>query len=339
MANELTREPATYLRALFDKTAAAHEGLDYPERINAALIAVYDYGRRRSVGSADACELIAQLEGALANSEGCDFQIRADFVREIIAALQPSEPIDSGAEFAANIAEGLAHDPQAVLEGMAQVQATLAGRQPSEPAAIALLREWRATELDAQDEEYQPWMDSFTARVDAVLQPSEALPEEPTGAMLGLIAGEYQDSPFMSRDQALIIYRAVRALARAAAPQRAGQPKVVCLSGSSRFVAEMAYIAWALERDEGYITLGLHLLPADYPGVTADHMAETEGRKEHFDNLHLRKIDLSHEVLVVNIGGYIGESTRNEIAYAKRHGKPVRYLEPPAPDAKEQGDE
>ena len=82
------------------------------------------------------------------------------------------------------------------------------------------------------------------------------------------------------------------------------KPKVVCLSGSSRFVQEMACLMWALERDEGYICVGLHLLPANYPGVTADHMAETEGRKEHFDELHLRKIDLADEVLVVNIGGY-----------------------------------
>ncbi len=104
-------------------------------------------------------------------------------------------------------------------------------------------------------------------------------------------------------------------------------PRVICLCGSSRFVAEMACIAWALERDEGYITLGLHLLPKDYPGVTADHAAEAEGRKEHFDELHKRKIDLADEVFVVNIGGYIGKSTRSEIEYARAHGKPVRFLE------------
>lgn len=105
------------------------------------------------------------------------------------------------------------------------------------------------------------------------------------------------------------------------------KPKVICLCGSSRFVGEMACIAWAMERDEGCIVMGLHLLPADYPGVTPDHMAETEGKKEHFDELHLRKIDLSDEVFIINIGGYVGESTRNEIAYAIKTGKPVRYLE------------
>jgi len=92
----------------------------------------------------------------------------------------------------------------------------------------------------------------------------------------------------------------------------------------------MACIAWALERDEGVITLGLHLLPDWYNGPDAapDHMAEAAGRKEHFDELHKRKIDLADQVLVCNIDGYIGDSTKSEIAYARAHGKPVRFLEP-----------
>jgi hypothetical protein len=105
------------------------------------------------------------------------------------------------------------------------------------------------------------------------------------------------------------------------------RPKIVCLCGSTRFCREMACIAWALERDEGYITLGLHLLPDNYPGIQPDHMAEAEGKKEHFDELHKRKIDLADEIFVVNIGGYIGESTNSEINYALAHGKPVKYLE------------
>jgi len=46
------------------------------------------------------------------------------------------------------------------------------------------------------------------------------------------------------------------------------------------------------------------------------------------DELHLRKIDLADEVFVLNVDGYIGESTRKEIEYAEAHGKPIRYLEP-----------
>lgn len=106
-----------------------------------------------------------------------------------------------------------------------------------------------------------------------------------------------------------------------------GKPEIICLCGSSRFVAQMACIAWALERDEGAIVLGLHLLPQDYPNIKPDHMAEHEGKKDHMDELHKRKIDLANKILIVNIGGYIGESTRSEIEYAKKRGKPVKYLE------------
>ena len=45
------------------------------------------------------------------------------------------------------------------------------------------------------------------------------------------------------------------------------------------------------------------------------------------DDMHKRKIDMADEIFVVNVGGYIGSSTRSEIEYAIVHGKPVRYLE------------
>ncbi len=104
------------------------------------------------------------------------------------------------------------------------------------------------------------------------------------------------------------------------------KPEVIVLCGSSRFVAEMAMIAWGLERDEGIITMGLHLLPSDYTECE-DHLAEFEGAAEKLDELHWRKIDLANRIFVVNIGGYIGDSTRQEIEYAERTGKRVTYLE------------
>ena len=52
--------------------------------------------------------------------------------------------------------------------------------------------------------------------------------------------------------------------------------------------------------------------------------------KAKLDDLHKRKIDIADEILVLNVNGYIGESTRSEIEYAKAHGKRVRYLESPA---------
>lgn len=100
-------------------------------------------------------------------------------------------------------------------------------------------------------------------------------------------------------------------------------PPRVCLCGSTRFRAEYE----AAERVETLagkivLTVGLfgHLEGLDMAGPT----------KQMLDELHLRKIDLADEILVIDPGGYVGESTRREIAYAESLGKPVRYLEPPA---------
>ena len=54
----------------------------------------------------------------------------------------------------------------------------------------------------------------------------------------------------------------------------------------------------------------------------------TPKQKGVLDALHLRKIDLADRVLVVNPGGYVGESTRREIAYAQAVGKPVAFTDP-----------
>ena len=49
---------------------------------------------------------------------------------------------------------------------------------------------------------------------------------------------------------------------------------------------------------------------------------------QHFrkDDMHKRKIDMAGEIFVINVGGYIGSSTRSEIEYAQRTGKAVKYL-------------
>ena len=52
----------------------------------------------------------------------------------------------------------------------------------------------------------------------------------------------------------------------------------------------------------------------------------TEDQKAVLDALHLRKIDLADRILVVNPGGYIGESTTREIGYARSTGKPIFRL-------------
>jgi len=69
---------------------------------------------------------------------------------------------------------------------------------------------------------------------------------------------------------------------------------------------------------------------ADFPTgakeATNDGDESTEV-KQMLDRLHFAKIDLADEILVVNVGGYVGSSTKREIAYAKKHGKRVRFLE------------
>lgn len=49
--------------------------------------------------------------------------------------------------------------------------------------------------------------------------------------------------------------------------------------------------------------------------------------KARLDELHLRKIDLAHEVLFLNVNDYLGESTKRELAYAREHHKVIRFLE------------
>ena len=107
---------------------------------------------------------------------------------------------------------------------------------------------------------------------------------------------------------------------------RRGQPKIVCLCGSTRFWKCFQEISLR-ETRAGKIVLSIGAAT----GSDAEHLANgsiTLADKEMFDYLHRRKIDLADEVLVLNIGGYIGESTRVEIEYANQVGVPVSYLEP-----------
>jgi hypothetical protein len=113
------------------------------------------------------------------------------------------------------------------------------------------------------------------------------------------------------------------------------RPHIVTLCGSSRFCGVMAVMAWEFEK-LGQIALGLHLLPQEYcekKGMVPDedgnihHIGEQEGVEEAMDTLHFKKIEMADSIYVVNVGGYIGESTAREIEYAKHLGKPISYYE------------
>lgn len=95
------------------------------------------------------------------------------------------------------------------------------------------------------------------------------------------------------------------------------RPEIVCICGSTRFVEEMR----AANRD---LTFAGVIVVA--PGEAGELI--TNEQKAALDDLHLRKIDLADRVLVVNPGGYVGESTGREIAYAHATGKPISFTDP-----------
>ncbi len=109
------------------------------------------------------------------------------------------------------------------------------------------------------------------------------------------------------------------------AEAKANRPKVVCLCGSTRFKQEFIKANFD-ETMKGNIVVTVGW----FSHADKESYFPTPEEKIKLDELHKRKIDLADEVLVLNVGGYIGESTRSEINYAEAHGKPVRYLEPEA---------
>ncbi|MBR2924890.1 MAG: hypothetical protein IKC28_07675 [Clostridia bacterium] len=100
-----------------------------------------------------------------------------------------------------------------------------------------------------------------------------------------------------------------------------GNYKVITLCGSTRFKDAFLQEQKRLTL-EGNIVISVGLF-----GHSGDEEVWSEGTKAMLDDMHKRKIDMADEIFVINVGGYIGESTRSEIAYAKRTGKAVRYLE------------
>ena len=101
------------------------------------------------------------------------------------------------------------------------------------------------------------------------------------------------------------------------------RPEIVCICGSTRFVDEMR----AANRDLTFAGV-IVVAPGVFLGAEDADELITNEQKTALDALHLRKIDLADRVLVVNPGGYIGESTSREIAYAHATGKPISFTDP-----------
>jgi hypothetical protein len=105
------------------------------------------------------------------------------------------------------------------------------------------------------------------------------------------------------------------------------RPIIVCLYGSTRF-SEAYQRANFDETLAGNIVLTIGCDMRSDAELFADKTPdELDAIKDRLDELHKRKIDLADEILVLNVGGYIGNSTRSEIGYALRQGKRIRYLE------------
>ena len=95
--------------------------------------------------------------------------------------------------------------------------------------------------------------------------------------------------------------------------------KVITICGSMRYSKEMIKIAKELELKQGYAVIQCvyNIDGQKYEGIDENILAQ----------IHRKKIDISDAIYVVNIDGYIGNSTKNEIEYAKRNSKEIIYHE------------
>lgn len=124
-------------------------------------------------------------------------------------------------------------------------------------------------------------------------------------------------------------HRALRELWDAARfEQAATMPTVVCLCGSTRFWRQFQRSSLD-ETMAGRIVLSIGAAT----GTDDEHFGnlpreEYDRIKEMLDTLHLRKIDLADEVLILNVDDYVGQSTMRELGYARAAGKRVRWLLP-----------
>ena len=96
---------------------------------------------------------------------------------------------------------------------------------------------------------------------------------------------------------------------------------VITLCGSTRFKDQF------LEAQKRLTLAGNIVISVGLFGHSGDAEVWTEGTKEMLDDMHTRKIDMADGIYVINVGGYIGQSTRSEIEYARSQGKTVEFLE------------
>ena len=104
--------------------------------------------------------------------------------------------------------------------------------------------------------------------------------------------------------------------------------KIITLCGSTKFKDEFMKAQKDLTL-QGNIVISVGLFGHSGDNEVLENMDDGTLTKTKImlDDMHKRKIDMADEIFVINVGGYIGESTRSEIEYAKSTGKTVNYLE------------
>ena len=107
-----------------------------------------------------------------------------------------------------------------------------------------------------------------------------------------------------------------------------GKYKVITLCGSTKFKDEFLKAQKDLSL-KGNIVISVGLFGHSGDSEVWENMDEGTliKTKEMLDDMHKRKIDMSDEIFVINVNGYIGDSTKSEIEYAIKTGKKVNYLE------------
>ena len=98
------------------------------------------------------------------------------------------------------------------------------------------------------------------------------------------------------------------------------QYKIITLCGSINFKDEFMKVQEKLTLDGNIV-----LTPNFFKSIKKENIDEKT--KKMLDEMHKQKINMADEIYVINVGGYIGESTKSEIEYAKRKGKKISFWE------------
>ncbi|WP_270170186.1 hypothetical protein [Paenibacillus sp. SYP-B4298] len=94
--------------------------------------------------------------------------------------------------------------------------------------------------------------------------------------------------------------------------------KIITLCGSTKFKEQF-------EQANAFLTLQGNIVISLAFFEQSEGFEITEQQAERLGNLHFRKIDISDEIFVIDVNGYIGSSTKREIEYAQKKGKAIRY--------------